>query len=121
MQAFLSRLSSPASRAPPAASQQPAAARRAAPPDAAGRRAAAASLLLAGSLLVLQAQAPPADAFGNGFPGYDLNEAARERAKKALDAEKAVQKRLAAEYRDRKAAEARVGAAGAAEAAAVPL
>ena len=58
----------------------------------------------------------PAHAFGTGFPGYDLNVAARERANKVLEAEKAAQKEKAAQFRRKKQAAA--AAAGEAAAAA---
>ena len=60
---------------------------------------------------LLEASAPTAShAFGTGFPGYDMNPAARQRAGDRIKAEAAEQRRLAQEYRAKKEAAAAAAA-----------
>jgi len=83
---------------------------RAAPGDAAGglssvvptsRRAFAAATLAA----AIAATTPnPAVAFGNGIPGYDLNEKARDAQRKAIKDELGEQRELARIEKDRRRA-----------------
>ena len=53
----------------------------------------------------------PAMAFGNGFPGYDINLDGRKRALERNKREMEVQKQLAAEFRAKKAAAAKASEA----------
>lgn len=58
---------------------------------------------------------PPALAFGSGFPGYDLNVEAQKRASERTRMERDEQRRLAAEFRAKKAAAAAAATASSAQ------
>ncbi|KAK3278232.1 hypothetical protein CYMTET_13817 [Cymbomonas tetramitiformis] len=82
------------------------------------RRNFAAAVILGPSLLVSNGAAL---AFGTGFPGYDVNVEARQRATDRQNSELEKQKQLAAEFRAKRKAEAAAKkAADEAEAAAAP-
>jgi hypothetical protein len=93
-----------------AAAEAPAAAAAVAAPRS--RRAALAATLAAAAACLAAAAPPRALAFGHGFPGYDLNIEAQKRASDRTRSEAAEQKRLAAEFRARKAAAAAAAAGG---------
>ena len=77
--------------------------------QSASRRGLMLSVFSSTAFVISQNQ--PAMAFGNGFPGYDINLDGRKRALERNKREMEVQKKLAADFRAKKAAAAKASEA----------